>query len=86
MRASFLNQGEICLSGSRAYVQRPIYDQFMEKLLGKTKEQVVGDPLQSATKVGALISKEHFERVSGYLELARKEGGSSLQAAEGRRG
>ncbi len=78
VRASFLNQGEICLSGSRAYVQRPIYDQFMEKLLGKTKEQVVGDPLQSATKVGALISKEHFERVSGYLELARKEGGKFL--------
>ncbi len=78
VRASFLNQGEICLSGSRAYVQRPIYDQFMEKLLAKTKEQVVGDPLLPATKVGALISKEHYERVSGYLELAKKEGGTFL--------
>lgn len=78
VRAGFLNQGEICLSGSRAYIQRPIYDQFMEKLLAKTKEQIVGDPLQPATKVGALISREHYERVSGYLEAARKDGGRFL--------
>ena len=45
---------------------------------GKTKEQVVESPCGFATKVGALISKEHFERVSGYLELARKEGGKFL--------
>jgi aminomuconate-semialdehyde/2-hydroxymuconate-6-semialdehyde dehydrogenase len=76
VRASFLNQGEICLSGSRAYIQRPIYDQFMEKLLAKTRDQVVGDPLQPATKVGALISREHYDRVTGYIELARKEGGT----------
>ncbi len=77
-RASFLNQGEICLCGSRAYVQRPIFDAFMEKFLAKAKEHVVGDPLQPSTKVGALISREHYERVTGYLDLARKEGGTIL--------
>lgn len=78
VRASFLNQGEICLSGSRLYVQRPLYDQFMEKFIAKTREQVVGDPLQSKTNIGALISKEHYERVMGYIELAKKEGGTFL--------
>jgi len=78
VRASFLNQGEICLSGSRAYVQRPIYDQFMEKFLAKTREQVVGDPLLPKTNVGALISKEHYDRVMGYIDLARKEGAGIL--------
>ena len=44
-RAAFLNQGEICLCGSRLYVQKQIYDPFVEKLLAKSKEQVVGDPV-----------------------------------------
>lgn len=82
VRASFLNQGEICLSGSRVYVQHPIYDQFMEKFLAKTREQVVGDPLQPKTNVGALISKEHYQRVMGYIQLARKEGGTILTGGE----
>jgi aminomuconate-semialdehyde/2-hydroxymuconate-6-semialdehyde dehydrogenase len=77
-RAAFLNQGEICLCGSRTYVQRPIYDSFMEKFIAKSREHVVGDPFQAATKVGALISREHYDRVLGYLELARKEGGKFL--------
>ena len=75
-RAAFLNQGEICLCGSRLYVQRPIYEAFMDRLLAKSREHVVGDPMQPATKVGALISREHHERVTGYLDLARKEGGT----------
>jgi aminomuconate-semialdehyde/2-hydroxymuconate-6-semialdehyde dehydrogenase len=77
-RAAFLNQGEICLCGSRTYVQRQIYDAFMDKFLAKAKEHVVGDPLQPSTKVGAMISREHHERVLGYLDLARKEGGKVL--------
>jgi aminomuconate-semialdehyde/2-hydroxymuconate-6-semialdehyde dehydrogenase len=76
VRASFLNQGEICLSGSRTYVQRPIYDQFMEKFLARTHEQVVGDPLAPKTTIGALISKEHYERVRKYIEMAKSEGGT----------
>ncbi|HTZ51079.1 MAG TPA: aldehyde dehydrogenase [Spirochaetia bacterium] len=74
-RAAFLNQGEICLCGSRTYVQRSVYEAFMEKFIAKSREHVVGDPMAPATKVGALISKEHYDRVCGYLDLARNEGG-----------
>jgi aminomuconate-semialdehyde/2-hydroxymuconate-6-semialdehyde dehydrogenase len=77
-RAAFLNQGEICLCGSRLYLQKPIYEPFMEKFLAKAKEHVVGDPLQPGTKVGALISREHYDRVMGYMDIAKKEGGKFL--------
>ena len=77
-RAAFLNQGEICLCGSRLYVQKPIYDTFMEKLIAKSKDHVVGDPLLPGTKVGALISREHYDRVMGYMDIAKKEGGKFL--------
>jgi aminomuconate-semialdehyde/2-hydroxymuconate-6-semialdehyde dehydrogenase len=50
----------------------------MAKFLEKSKEHVVGDPLQPTTKVGAMISREHWERVMGYLEVAKKEGGKFL--------
>ncbi len=86
VRASFLNQGEICLSGSRAYVQRPIFEQFMQRFLAKTGQQVVGDPQSPKTNIGALISKEHYERVQGYIDGARTEGGKILAGGAGRRG
>lgn len=74
IQSSFSNQGEVCLAGSRIYVERPIYDQFLERFVERTKQLVVGDPFDPKTDVGALISKEHLERVYGYLEIARNEG------------
>ncbi|WMJ16251.1 aldehyde dehydrogenase [Geobacillus proteiniphilus] len=74
IKSSFSNQGEVCLAGSRIYVQRPIYNQFLERFVERTKQLVVGDPFDPKTDVGALISKEHLERVSGYLDIARREG------------
>jgi aminomuconate-semialdehyde/2-hydroxymuconate-6-semialdehyde dehydrogenase len=76
LRSSFINQGAVCLCGSRIYVQRPIYEQFIQKFVTRTRQQVVGDPLQSGTNVGALISKQHYERVLEYIDLARQEGGT----------
>ncbi|MEC0231746.1 aldehyde dehydrogenase [Paenibacillus alba] len=76
IRSSFINQGEVCLSGSRIYVQRAIYETFLQRFAAKTREQVVGDPLQAHTNIGALISKEHYERVLRYIDLAREEGGT----------
>ncbi len=76
MKSSFVNQGEVCLCGSRIYVERPAYDAFMEKFVAKTKEMTVGDPFDPKTKVGALISAEHYERVTGYIKLAVQEGGT----------
>lgn len=74
IQSSFSNQGEVCLAGSRIYVQRPIYDQFLERFVERTKQLVVGDPFDPKTNVGALISKEHLDRVYGYLEIAKNEG------------
>jgi len=76
MKSSFINQGEVCLCGSRIYVERPAYDAFIEKFVAKTKELVVGDPFDAKTKVGALISEEHYGRVMSYISLAKEEGGT----------
>ncbi|CAM2845082.1 aldehyde dehydrogenase [Paenibacillus sediminis] len=78
LKSSFINQGEVCLCGSRIYVERSIYDQFLDKFVEKTKGLIVGDPFIQETKVGALISREHYERVTSYIELAKEEGGHIL--------
>ncbi|WP_394238182.1 aldehyde dehydrogenase [Niallia oryzisoli] len=78
LKSSFINQGEVCLCGSRIYVERSAYDQFIGKFVAKTKELIVGDPFDPQTKVGALISKDHYERVLSYVELAKEEGGEVL--------
>lgn len=78
MKSSFINQGEVCLSGSRIYVERPVYEAFLEKFVAKTKELKVGNPFNEDSKVGALISKEHYDNVNSYLDIAREEGGEFL--------
>jgi aminomuconate-semialdehyde/2-hydroxymuconate-6-semialdehyde dehydrogenase len=78
LKSSFINQGEVCLCGSRIYVERSAYDAFLEKFVAKTKELVVGDPFHPDTKVGALISEEHYNKVCSYIELAKEEGGEIL--------
>ncbi|MCL6563896.1 MAG: 5-carboxymethyl-2-hydroxymuconate semialdehyde dehydrogenase [Firmicutes bacterium] len=78
IRSSFANQGEVCLCGSRIYVERPLYDTFVERLAAKTRELVVGDPFDPRTQVGALISQEHLERVEGFIERAVRDGARIL--------
>ncbi|HHY68149.1 aldehyde dehydrogenase [Kyrpidia sp.] len=78
VRSSFSNQGEVCLCGSRVYVERPIYDEFLSRMVEKAKNLVVGDPFDERTNVGALISEEHLHRVEGFIERAVKEGGRIL--------
>jgi aminomuconate-semialdehyde/2-hydroxymuconate-6-semialdehyde dehydrogenase len=78
VRSSFTNQGEICLCGSRVLVQDSIYDRFQAELVSRTKKLRVGDPMEPTTDQGALISAAHFEKVRGYLGLARQEGGRVL--------
>lgn len=78
IRSSFVNQGEVCLCGSRIYVERPIYDQFLERFIAKTKELKVGDPLEAETTTGALVSKEHYERVLSYIDIAKQDGANIL--------
>ncbi|MFN6082938.1 MAG: aldehyde dehydrogenase family protein, partial [Bacteroidota bacterium] len=79
VRSSFLNQGEICLCGSRIFIERPLYEKFKIAFINKVKaELIVGDPLDAATKTGAIVSKIHFEKVLSYIELAKQEGGNVL--------
>lgn len=78
IKSSFINQGEVCLCGSRIYVERPIYNEFINKFAEKVRELRVGDPLAEATNVGALVSKEHYERVNSYIEIARNDGANIL--------
>ena len=76
IRSSFWNQGEICLCGSRIFVERAIYDTFVERFVAATKELRIGDPADDATNVGALISEAHEQKVTGYIALAQQEGGT----------
>lgn len=78
IQSSFANQGEICLCGSRIFVERAIYTQFVERFVEATKKLRIGDPTDATTDVGALISEAHLQKVSGYIELARQEGGTLL--------
>ncbi|MCT4663837.1 MAG: aldehyde dehydrogenase [Flavobacteriales bacterium] len=78
VRSSFANQGQICLCGSRIYVQKGIYDRFIQAFLERVKKLKVGNPLAEDTKVGALVSEPHLEKVMSYIELAQEEGGEIL--------
>eukprot|EP01130_Rhizamoeba_saxonica_P003675 TRINITY_DN1532_c0_g1_i1.p1 TRINITY_DN1532_c0_g1~~TRINITY_DN1532_c0_g1_i1.p1 ORF type:complete len:489 (-),score=114.40 TRINITY_DN1532_c0_g1_i1:705-2171(-) len=74
VRSSFANQGEICLCGSRIFVQSGIYDEFVERFLEQVKEWKVGDPNDDTSKMGALISEFHMEKVLHYINLGKEEG------------
>ena len=76
IRSSFWNQGEICLCGSRIFVDRRIHDEFVERFASATKALRIGDPMDADTDVGALISAAHLEKVTGYIALAKEEGGT----------
>ncbi|MEO8573155.1 MAG: aldehyde dehydrogenase [Pyrinomonadaceae bacterium] len=76
IRSSFANQGQICLCGSRIFVERPIYTRFKNDLVARALEMNIGDPLDEATNVGAIVSHSHMEKILSYVDLAQKEGGT----------
>lgn len=76
LQAAFANQGQICLCGSRLFVEKPIYVDFVERFVRAAKSLKIGDPLVEDTEQGAMVSREHFEKVMRYIELAREEGGT----------
>jgi aminomuconate-semialdehyde/2-hydroxymuconate-6-semialdehyde dehydrogenase len=78
IQSSFANQGEICLCGSRLFVERRIYDEFLDRFLGETRKLRIGDPQDASTDVGALVSEAHRSKVEGYVALAKEEGGEVL--------
>lgn len=78
VRSSFSNQGQICLCGSRIFVEASIYDKFKTDFVEKVKQLKVGHPSDATTNIGALVSKPHLEKVLNYIEIAKKENGNIL--------
>jgi aminomuconate-semialdehyde/2-hydroxymuconate-6-semialdehyde dehydrogenase len=78
VRAAFTNQGELCLSGSRLFVEADACADFTERFVARARALRLGDPLDPATEQGALISAAHRDKVLGYIDLARREGGRIL--------
>ena len=76
--SSFTNQGEICLCGSRIYLQSGIYEAFKAQFLERVAKLKVGDPTAPDTNIGAIVSQQHYEKVLSYIALAKAEGGSVL--------
>jgi aminomuconate-semialdehyde/2-hydroxymuconate-6-semialdehyde dehydrogenase len=78
VKAAFLNQGEICLCGSRLFVERSIADRFTRDVVERTKRLKVGDPLEDGVDVGAIVSRPHFDKIMAAIDLAKREGGTIL--------
>lgn len=78
LRSSFSNNGQICLCGSRIYIERPLYEKFKEEFVKRTQFLKIGDPFSSVTDLGALVSEQHLQKVKSYLSLAEVEGGKIL--------
>jgi betaine-aldehyde dehydrogenase len=74
MMANFYTQGEICSNGTRVFVEASLHNQFMDALVARTETMRIGDPMDPATQVGALISADHRAKVLGYVEAGVKAG------------
>ena len=82
IKSSFANQGQICLCGSRIFIEESIFEKFKEDFVKKVSELKVGIPFDSETNVGALVSKQHLEKVKSYIDIAKDEGGVILFGGE----
>lgn len=78
VRSSFANQGQICLCGSRIFIERSIYDKFKTAFVNRVNQLTVSNPSDPNAKMGAVVSKPHMEKVLSYIDLAKEEGGTIL--------
>ena len=78
IRSSFANQGQICLCGSRIFVEKSIYEKFKTDFVARTKALKVGHPSDDSVNLGAIVSKPHYDKVLSYIKLAKEEGGEIL--------
>ena len=78
VRSSFANQGQICLCGSRIFVEASIYEKFKNDFVTKVKALKVGHPSEKDTNIGALVSEPHLEKVKDYVNVAKAENGTVL--------
>jgi aminomuconate-semialdehyde/2-hydroxymuconate-6-semialdehyde dehydrogenase len=82
VRSAFSNQGEICLCGSRILIERSIYEKFRDAFVMEVSKLKTGDPLVEENWLGAIASKQHYEKVLSYIDLAKAEGGKILCGGE----
>ncbi|MDQ3046475.1 MAG: aldehyde dehydrogenase [Bacteroidota bacterium] len=78
LQSSFANQGQICLCGSRIMIERSIYEKFKTEFVDRVKKLKVGNPADEDSRLGAVVSKPHMEKILSYIELAKEEGGTVL--------
>lgn len=78
LRSSFANQGQICLCGSRIFIERPLYDKFRDAFVDHVSKMKVSNPNDPEAKLGAVVSESHMKKVLSYVDLAREEGGTVL--------
>jgi aminomuconate-semialdehyde/2-hydroxymuconate-6-semialdehyde dehydrogenase len=76
LRSSFANQGQVCLCGSRVFVERSAYQDFVQRFVEKASQLRLGDPLEATTDQGAIVSKTQLDKVKFYVDLAKEEGGT----------
>jgi len=82
VHSSFSNQGQICLCGSRIFIEESIYDKFKTDFVKEVEKLVVGDPIEKETTIGAIVSEPHMEKILYYINLAKEEGGKILTGGE----
>jgi aminomuconate-semialdehyde/2-hydroxymuconate-6-semialdehyde dehydrogenase len=75
VRSGFANQGQICLCGSRVFVEKPIYQEFTKRFIERASQLRQGDPLDEKTEQGAIVNKAQLDKIKFYVDLAQKEGG-----------
>ena len=80
--SSFANQGQICLCGSRIFIQSSIYEKFRDAFVEKVKKLKVGNPKDETSNLGAVVSKQHMEKVLSYIRLGEEEGGKILTGGQ----
>jgi aminomuconate-semialdehyde/2-hydroxymuconate-6-semialdehyde dehydrogenase len=82
IQSSFANQGQICLCGSRILIEESVYEKFKTEFVERVKHLTVGDPMMEESKQGAVVSREHFNKVMQCIALAKEEGGKVLVGGE----
>jgi len=78
IQSSFANQGEICLCGSRIFVERPIFEKFRDAFVQAVEKMKTGNPLNDENRLGAIVSRQHMDKILHYINLAVDEGGRIL--------
>ena len=78
LRSSFANQGQICLCGSRIFIERPLYEKFRDAFVARVSQMKVSNPEDPEAKLGAVVSEAHMNKVLSYVALAQEEGGKVL--------